>query len=139
MCIIYSLFTFGEQIFADNYQVWYVYHIFSIDIHGSDMYHILLVHCVRSTVTGTLLITSSIIKNIDTFYLCFISFMARTKQTARKSIGQKSIKRKIPGKKIIKSRPGTVALREIRKYQRSTELMPSIIFFLYDWLWYWNY
>ena len=49
--------------------------------------------------------------------------MARTKQTARKSIGQKSIKRKIPGKKKIKSRPGTVALREIRKYQRSTELL----------------
>jgi histone H3 len=62
--------------------------------------------------------------------------MARTKQTARKSTGGKiprkqvasksSSKRNIPvvdSKKIHRFRPGTVALREIRKYQKSTELL----------------
>jgi histone H3 len=62
--------------------------------------------------------------------------MARTKQTARKSTGGK-IPRKhvatkssskkndpvIDAKKIHRFRPGTVALREIRKYQKSTELL----------------
>lgn len=61
--------------------------------------------------------------------------MARTKQTARKSTGGKS------GKKLVftsgeakpptsggirkphRFRPGTVALREIRRYQKSTELL----------------
>ena len=62
--------------------------------------------------------------------------MARTKQTARKSTGGKiprkqvasksSSKKNIPvvdSKKIHRFRPGTVALREIRKYQKSTELL----------------
>jgi histone H3 len=62
--------------------------------------------------------------------------MARTKQTARKSTGGKiprkqvatksSTKKNIPmvdSKKIHRFRPGTVALREIRKYQKSTELL----------------
>ncbi|XP_074360415.1 histone H3.3-like [Apium graveolens] len=62
--------------------------------------------------------------------------MARTKQTARKSIGGK-----VPGKQLThkvarmrapttgayrkphRYRPGTVALREIRKYQKTTELL----------------
>ena len=39
--------------------------------------------------------------------------MARTKQTARKSTGGKA----------PRYRPGTVALREIRRYQKSTELL----------------
>lgn len=46
--------------------------------------------------------------------------MARTKQVARKSEGGRappSIKKK------HRYRPGTVALREIRKYQKSTELL----------------
>jgi histone H3 len=59
--------------------------------------------------------------------------MARTKQTARKSTGGKaprkslSLKahRKIPAASGVKVahrfRPGTVALREIRRYQKSTE------------------
>jgi histone H3 len=55
--------------------------------------------------------------------------MARTKQTARKSTGGKWPPRKQHpmdpslrqgGKKKRRFRPGTVALREIRKYQRST-------------------
>lgn len=63
--------------------------------------------------------------------------MARTKQTARKSTGgkapRKSVASKSTGgkrrpeaggvKKPHRFRPGTVALREIRKYQRSTDLL----------------
>jgi len=62
--------------------------------------------------------------------------MARTKQTARKSIGgkvprtvlaAKAARKQTPVvggiKKPHRYRPGTVALREIRKYQKSTELL----------------
>ena len=62
--------------------------------------------------------------------------MARTKQTARKSTGGKAPRRAIASKAARKSapsvggvkkphryRPGTVALREIRKYQKSTQLL----------------
>lgn len=63
--------------------------------------------------------------------------MARTKQTARLSTGGKVPRKKLankaarkhmpPGsgevKKPRRYRPGTVALREIRRYQKSTELM----------------
>ena len=67
--------------------------------------------------------------------------MARTKQTARKSTGPQVIREsrqlatKIARKTIAKStarigvkkphkfRPGTVALREIRRYQKTTELL----------------
>ncbi|KAE8637181.1 hypothetical protein CSA_018812 [Cucumis sativus] len=61
--------------------------------------------------------------------------MARTKQTARKSTGGKAPRKQLATKAARKSapttggvkkphryRPGTVALREIRKYQKSTEL-----------------
>jgi histone H3 len=64
--------------------------------------------------------------------------MARTKQTARKSIGGKT-PRKTLGNKVARKQalsidsqeakkqhrfsPGTVALREIRKYQKSTDLL----------------
>jgi|SRR6056300_513343 histone H3 len=62
--------------------------------------------------------------------------MARTKQTARKSTGgtapRKHLSTKaarkslpVPGgiKKPHRYRPGTVALREIRRYQKSTNLL----------------
>jgi histone H3 len=59
--------------------------------------------------------------------------MARTKQTARQNLGlpdqrlalaSKSIKRAPAApKKPHRFRPGTVALREIRKYQKSTDLL----------------
>ncbi|EGT58275.1 hypothetical protein CAEBREN_10531 [Caenorhabditis brenneri] len=64
--------------------------------------------------------------------------MARTKQTARKSTGgkaprkqlatkaaRKNVATKVTGgvKKPHRYRPGTVALREIRRYQKSTELL----------------
>jgi len=65
--------------------------------------------------------------------------MARTKQTARKSTGGKAPRKQVAQKvskkiasKVIhgggvkkahRFHPGTVALREIRKYQKSTELL----------------
>jgi len=63
--------------------------------------------------------------------------MARTKQTARKSTGGKTPRKQVvPAKAARKTtietggikkphrfRPGTVALREIRRYQKSTELL----------------
>ncbi|WVZ04634.1 hypothetical protein V8G54_017980 [Vigna mungo] len=70
--------------------------------------------------------------------LCFGLYtqMARTKQTARKSTGGKAPRKQLATKAARKSapttggvkkphryRPGTVALREIRKYQKSTELL----------------
>jgi histone H3 len=61
--------------------------------------------------------------------------MARTKTTARKSTGGKLPLRKVVAKSVRKTadfggvkkarryRPGTVALREIRRYQKTTELL----------------
>ncbi|KAL9700566.1 hypothetical protein quinque_004007 [Culex quinquefasciatus] len=62
--------------------------------------------------------------------------MARTKQTARKSTGGKAPRKQLATKAARKSapatggvkkphrfRPGTVVLREIRRYQKSTELL----------------
>ena len=62
--------------------------------------------------------------------------MARTKQTARKAVAEKAPRKHIGQKSARKSvtttaglkkphryRPGTVALREIRRYQKSTELL----------------
>jgi histone H3 len=62
--------------------------------------------------------------------------MARTKQTARKSTGGKAPRKHVASKAARKAtpsgggikkphrfRPGTVALREIRRYQKSTELL----------------
>lgn len=62
--------------------------------------------------------------------------MARTKQTARKSTGGKAPRKQLASKgarksvappsgvkKVHRFRPGTVALREIRRYQKSTELL----------------
>merc|ERR1711978_321181 len=64
------------------------------------------------------------------------STMARTKQTARKSTGGRAPRKQLATKAARKSapstggvkkphryRPGTVALREIRRYQKSTELL----------------
>ncbi|KAB7501379.1 histone H3 [Armadillidium nasatum] len=62
--------------------------------------------------------------------------MVRTKQTARKSTGGKTPRKQLAKKATRKSapaigvvkklhryRPGSVALREIRRYQKSTELL----------------
>ncbi|XP_016285061.1 uncharacterized protein LOC100618006 [Monodelphis domestica] len=66
----------------------------------------------------------------------YLFVMARTKQTARKSTGGKAPRKQLATKAARKSapatggvkkphryRPGTVALREIRRYQKSTELL----------------
>jgi len=62
--------------------------------------------------------------------------MARTKQTARKSTGGKAPRKQLAAKvarkanpasggvkKAHRYRPGTVAMREIRRYQKSTDLL----------------
>ena len=60
--------------------------------------------------------------------------MARTKQTARSSTGGKAPRKQLAAKaaqmsmskkprKPHRYRPGTVALRQIRKYQKSTDLL----------------
>mmetsp|Transcript_8459 Transcript_8459/g.12886 ORF Transcript_8459/g.12886 Transcript_8459/m.12886 type:complete len:138 (-) Transcript_8459:98-511(-) len=69
--------------------------------------------------------------------------MARTKQTARKSTGGKAPRKMIASKAAVKKspfafggikkphryRPGTVALREIRRFQKSTDrLLPKMAF-----------
>ena len=69
--------------------------------------------------------------------LIFKNQMARTKQTARKSTAQKVPRKQLVAQKIARKsapvttgvkkphrfKPGTVALREIRKYQKSTDLL----------------
>ncbi|TEA21837.1 hypothetical protein DBR06_SOUSAS20010018 [Sousa chinensis] len=70
------------------------------------------------------------------FIFVWFLTMARTKQTARKSTGGKAPRKQLATKAARKSapatggvkkphryRPGTVALREIRRYQKSTELL----------------
>ena len=61
--------------------------------------------------------------------------MARTKQTARKTTGGKAPRKQLATKAALKSgyasgvkkpyryKPGTIALREIRRYQKSTETL----------------
>ena len=62
--------------------------------------------------------------------------MARTKQTAKKSAGGKAPRKQLATKSARKTapptggvkkphryRPGTIALREIRRYQKSTDLL----------------
>ncbi|XP_048476944.1 histone H3-like [Rhincodon typus] len=78
--------------------------------------------------------------SIDSSSLCVfcreLKRIARTKQTARKSTGGKAPRKQLATKAARKSapatggvkkphryRPGTVALREIRRYQKSTELL----------------
>ncbi|XP_063785865.1 uncharacterized protein LOC134934338 [Pseudophryne corroboree] len=75
---------------------------------------------------------------LASFYYSSVEYrkMARTKQTARKSTGGKAPRKQLATKAARKSapatggvkkphryRPGTVALREIRRYQKSTELL----------------
>jgi len=75
-----------------------------------------------------------ILPRVPDFLSFFLSIfaMARTKHLpsksrgARKSLAAKSVQKgKIDGavKKTHRYRPGTVALREIRRYQQSTELL----------------
>ena len=72
--------------------------------------------------------------------------MARTKQTARNSTGGKAPRKQLATKAARKSapatggvkkphryRPGTVSLREIRRYQKSTELLIRNLPFQHPW------
>ncbi|XP_036411913.1 uncharacterized protein LOC118796880 [Colossoma macropomum] len=74
--------------------------------------------------------------NVESLRNAEFDIMARTKQTARKSTGGKAPRKQLATKAARKSapatggvkkphryRPGTVALREIRRYQKSTELL----------------
>ena len=74
------------------------------------------------------------VRFVHTIHSYEILKMARTKQTARKSTGGKAPRKQLATKAARKSapapggvkkphryRPGTVALREIRHYQKSTE------------------
>ena len=82
------------------------------------------------------LLHSLYILQLTNFIANFDFKMARTKQTARKSTGGKAPRKQLATKAARKSapatggvkkphryRPGTVALREIRRYQKSTELL----------------
>ncbi|CAL2044659.1 unnamed protein product [Caenorhabditis brenneri] len=104
------------------------------DVHGGDSLS-LGVLAVGDGITDDVLKEN--LKN-STVHIGFQSNMARTKQTARKSTGgkaprkqlatkaaRKNVATKVTGgvKKPHRYRPGTVALREIRRYQKSTELL----------------
>ena len=56
--------------------------------------------------------------------------MGKTKVTSRKDAAKSSAKKKMKAKTVpaeggkkIRFKPGTVALREIKKYQKSTEML----------------
>ncbi|XP_061763766.1 histone H3-like [Nerophis ophidion] len=98
-------------------------------------------HAKRKTVTAMDVVyalkrqgrfSPTAIRHLNNNKIC----MARTKQTARKSTGGKAPRKQLATKAARKSapatggvkkphryRPGTVALREIRRYQKSTELL----------------
>ncbi|XP_064909062.1 uncharacterized protein LOC102092620 [Columba livia] len=91
-------------------------------------------HAKRKTVTAMDVVYA--LKRQGRTLYGFGGLMARTKQTARKSTGGKAPRKQLATKAARKSapatggvkkphryRPGTVALREIRRYQKSTELL----------------
>ncbi|XP_063632436.1 uncharacterized protein LOC134803568 [Cydia splendana] len=92
-------------------------------------------HAKRKTVTA-MDVVYALKRQGRTLYGFGVFEMARTKQTARKSTGGKAPRKQLATKAARKSapatggvkkphryRPGTVALREIRRYQKSTELL----------------
>ncbi|XP_048794432.1 histone H3-like [Lagopus muta] len=92
-------------------------------------------HAKRKTVTA-MDVVYALKRQGRTLYAREGCVMARTKQTARKSTGGKAPRKQLATKAARKSapatggvkkphryRPGTVALREIRRYQKSTELL----------------
>nr|XP_053771859.1 uncharacterized protein LOC112313932 [Desmodus rotundus] len=101
---------------------------------------VFLENVIRDAVTYTEHAKRKTVTAMDVVYAlkhcCFCVGMARTKQTARKSTGGKAPRKQLATKAARKSapatggvkkphryRPGTVALREIRRYQKSTELL----------------
>ncbi|XP_062124627.1 uncharacterized protein LOC133837778 [Drosophila sulfurigaster albostrigata] len=90
---------------------------------------------LNKLLSGVTIAQGGVLPNIQASENCEIK-MARTKQTARKSTGGKAPRKQLATKAARKSapatggvkkphryRPGTVALREIRRYQKSTELL----------------
>ncbi|XP_049620789.1 uncharacterized protein LOC125995867 [Suncus etruscus] len=100
---------------------------------------VFLENVIRDAVTYTEHAKRKTVTAMDVVYAlkrCHTLAMARTKQTARKSTGGKAPRKQLATKAARKSapatggvkkphryRPGTVALREIRRYQKSTELL----------------
>ncbi|EDW66621.2 uncharacterized protein Dvir_GJ23698 [Drosophila virilis] len=90
---------------------------------------------LNKLLSGVTIAQGGVLPNIQASWNCERK-MARTKQTARKSTGGKAPRKQLATKAARKSapatggvkkphryRPGTVALREIRRYQKSTELL----------------
>ncbi|KAF2974834.1 hypothetical protein EK904_001702 [Melospiza melodia maxima] len=97
---------------------------------------VFLENVIRDAVTYTEHAKRKTVTAMDVVYALKRQAMARTKQTARKSTGGKAPRKQLATKAARKSapatggvkkphryRPGTVALREIRRYQKSTELL----------------
>ncbi|XP_063836701.1 uncharacterized protein LOC135087544 [Ostrinia nubilalis] len=93
-------------------------------------------HAKRKTVTAMDVVYALKRQGRTLYVVLRLRTMARTKQTARKSTGGKAPRKQLATKAARKSapatggvkkphryRPGTVALREIRRYQKSTELL----------------
>nr|XP_020006765.1 uncharacterized protein LOC109674065 [Castor canadensis] len=93
-------------------------------------------HAKRKTVTAMDVVYALKRQGRTLYGFGVLCVMARTKQTARKSTGGKAPRKQLATKAARKSapatggvkkphryRPGTVALREIRRYQKSTELL----------------
>ena len=92
--------------------------------------------CMSARAAAVRLYKREFDKNFSFGDIQYCRKMARTKQTARKSTGGKAPRKQLATKAARKSapatggvkkphryRPGTVALREIRRYQKSTELL----------------
>ncbi|XP_030382735.1 uncharacterized protein LOC115630341 [Scaptodrosophila lebanonensis] len=90
---------------------------------------------LNKLLSGVTIAQGGVLPNIQAYGIN-TCIMARTKQTARKSTGGKAPRKQLATKAARKSapatggvkkphryRPGTVALREIRRYQKSTELL----------------
>ncbi|XP_034546199.1 uncharacterized protein LOC117817568 [Notolabrus celidotus] len=107
------------------------------DLSGQVLQHSCQVHGGTGTNTlGIVPFTQQSVDTTDWELEPEAETMARTKQTARKSTGGKAPRKQLATKAARKSapatggvkkphryRPGTVALREIRRYQKSTELL----------------
>ncbi|CRL07074.1 CLUMA_CG020022, isoform A [Clunio marinus] len=96
---------------------------------------------LNKLLSGVTIAQGGVLPNIQAVFVRIVKkeekeIMARTKQTARKSTGGKAPRKQLATKAARKSapatggvkkphryRPGTVALREIRRYQKSTELL----------------
>jgi len=107
-------------------------------VAGADFLAAFVANCLRGALAPVDFQTISFFatKNYNSRISFFQNKMARTKQTARKSTGAKAPRKQLATKAARKSapatggvkkphrfRPGTVALREIRKFQKSTDLL----------------